>query len=436
MINAPSVRSALAAIVVLGLASADVLHAQSSQPQPLTAIRFEGLQRYRQEDLLRLSGLRTGQMVTAAQLTQVARGLADTGLFAEVRYRYTTTTAGISVEYQIREAPWTVPVVFDNFVSIPDEELLAAVRAEVPGFDGMAVEGGSANDRIASALQRAMAARGIRGRVEATSSVDLIKNRNVFLFAMRDSGLNLSICAVRLPGASGVSERDLQALTAPFLGDDYSRASLDAFAGGALQRHYRQRGYWGATFESATGLLGAGCEGVTATIRLSEGVAYRWAGARWSGVSAFPAARLDELLGVAVGALAEEPKINDGLKRVDAEYEKAGYLLKTQTVTQELDAGSQRVTFDIAVTEGTQFKMGTFLVEGVPAADAATITTRWRIKTGEVFDGSYLRSFVRDNLGLLQERRDGLVIAPDLRLDQETGRAHLTFRPASRPARQ
>ena len=42
----------------------------------------------------------------------------------------------LDVTFDIEEPPWSMPVVFDNFVWLRDEELLAAVEQDVPTFDG------------------------------------------------------------------------------------------------------------------------------------------------------------------------------------------------------------------------------------------------------------------------------------------------------------
>ena len=62
--------------------------------------------------------------------------MSSTGLFASLKYRYATSGNRLDVTFDIEETPWSMPVVFDNFVWLRDEELLAAVKQDVPTFDG------------------------------------------------------------------------------------------------------------------------------------------------------------------------------------------------------------------------------------------------------------------------------------------------------------
>lgn len=416
-------------VAVLVLSAGVMARAQDDQSWPLVDVSFEGLQRYAHADIVRLSGMVTGQPMSAAQLTTLAQELTDTGLFTSMRYRYETTDAGIRAVFTVTESAWTVPVVFDNFIGLPDDQLIPAVAAHVPAFDGTAVEDGRANELIATALEQVLAARGMTGRVTAVPRVDLASGTTVFAFAAQDTGVDLTLCEVRIPGASEIDEDDLVDFTHAFIGRPYSRSSLQLLASGTLLQHYRQRGYWAAGFGQPTGEVGASCDGVTASIPVAEGVAYRFAGAEWTGNSAVATATLDDALDMKTGALADASRIDEGLRRVKQVYLEQGYLLYEPEMTPELDASSQQATFMLDVNEGPQFRMGTFSVEGLPDRVATDLTDRFELKPGNVFDGTYLDRFMTDQRQRIQQP-DGPFMTVEVSVDPPAGVAHVKLLPA------
>ena len=83
------------------------------------------------------------------------------GLFTNVQYRYESAETGVSAEYQVKDAP-TVRARFDNFPWFTDEDLIAALKHDVPLFDGTAPERGTILDDLSQALEKLLATRGIQ----------------------------------------------------------------------------------------------------------------------------------------------------------------------------------------------------------------------------------------------------------------------------------
>jgi outer membrane protein insertion porin family len=234
-----------------------------------------------------------------------------------------------------------------------------------------------------------------------------------YIFSVKDAGLRT--CTLSIPGAAGVPERDLVEAVRAYIGIDYSRFSFTSLAHGTLLQKYRQQGYWRAAFHEPVATLGStsSCSGVAVTIAVDEGDPYGWDHAEWVGVSAIPPKDLDGLLGMKAGEPAGVSRIEAGLLVVTSAYAKQGYLLESATFTPTLDDAAKRAVFRMSVNEGAQFRMGTLEVVGFPEADAAKLKSKWRLKPGDVYDGSYLSEFLR--VEVLPLRRPA---APEQRLDQ------------------
>ena len=370
----------------------------------LASVQVKGNQRYAAEDVIKLSGLQIGKTVSQADLTAAANHMAATGLFHEVRYRYTTGAGQISVTFEVQEAAWSIPLTFDNFVGISDEELTKAVRNEVPSFDGTMPINAGAAEFIAAAVQKTLALRGVPGHVEITPRTALVGSSQEakvlgYVAAVKDPAPK--VCALHVSGASAVPEKDLTSQLADVVGGDYSRSFFEAAANGTLRDVYRRRGYWRAAFDTPSAATGQ-CAGVTATLTVNEGVKYAWDGASWNGTTVFSKDALDGFMGLKPGDLADMSRIDVGLRRLNEEYGKHGYVVETATYEPKLDDARQRAAFEITVSEGPQYHMGTFAVSGVTDKDAATLTKKWPLKMGDVFDMSAARKYEGEVLSPLR----------------------------------
>jgi len=210
------------------------------------AVSVTGVSRYTPSEVVRLSALKAGQPVKPSDLDNTVKQMSSTGLFASLKYRYVTSGNRLDVTFDIEEPPWSMPVVFDNFVWLPDEELLAAVKRDVPTFDGTLPVNSEVTSYMTSVLQHLLDERQIRGRVEFAFHNNQATGKNQYLFSVKDTGLR--VCALRVTGASVIPESQLVEAAAELTRRDYSRLYLTELANGTLRTMYQQRGYWRAEF--------------------------------------------------------------------------------------------------------------------------------------------------------------------------------------------
>jgi outer membrane protein assembly factor BamA len=399
-------------VITFALALSGTIDARNAPARPqqttapgalqLESVTVNGSKRCTNEDVIRLGGLKIGQTITPPALDNAANKLAATGLFASVNYRYTTASGKLTLVVDVQEEPWTLPVVFDNFVWFNDADVMAAVRKDVPSFDGMLPANGEVLTYVAGILERMLADRGVRGRVVGESRVNLASGTKQQLFKVTDTTADLKICALHVAGGTAVSEADVLKAGQSVIGTAYSRAFISDLAKGTLRQEYRRRGYWAAELTPQTAALDQGCTGVAVTLAVKEGAAYTWNRAEWSGVAALPSSDLSTALGMKAGEIVDVTRLDSGLRAVHDVYEKNGYLMQNARYTPALDEATRTATFRIDVAEGAQFHMGTLAFPGVSQDDAARLAKKWKIQAGDVFDGSYPRKFMADEILPLQ----------------------------------
>ncbi len=371
------------------------LDAQQAPPSPLqiAAVQVTGTKRYTQADVARVSGLEPGQRVTVAQIGSAAERLGASGLFKSVNYRYVTNAGRVTVTFEIEEADWTVPVTFDNIVWFTDEEIVQAVKADVPTFDGTLPPTEGIPDLVMRSLQKLLESKKIAGRAAFQPQMKLGSKTLTYLFMVQDPAPVL--CGLGFTGASVELQRELVVVSKAAVGHDYSRFYLTSMAAGTLLDVYHRHGYWRASFAPpVTALDSPACTGVSATLSVSEGSAYSFDRAEWSGNAIFKTPELDNLLGMKSGEIADSSKIESGLRRVHSAYGRKGYLQASTSASPRLDDQGKRALFAMSVDEGPQYVMGVLAFEGLSPDDASKLTNRWKLPPGAPYDTSYPSDFV------------------------------------------
>jgi len=362
--------------------------------QKIAKIEMEGLEALTAETVIATSGLKVGAPFSVDATDEAAQRLLSSGLFKKVGYRTKNAGGNVTITFQLEELKGqSSPVIFDNFIWFSDEELAAAIKREVPSFNGSAPDIGNTNEAIKKALQNLLAERKLPGQVEYNPT----EHEHLF----RVEGAPMKICTLHFPGAQTVPEEKLIEATRSAVDPEYSRQSAKTFPKYSLYPIYRELGHLRATFGApiAKPETKPGCEGVDLTIPVNEGARYSWAKAEWSGNQVLSSKELDDALGMKAGEVANGKKFDTGLKEVQKAYGKSGHIQTLMKPTPEFDDAATNVTFKIAVNEGPQYRMGTVEFKGFSAEDAATLGKKWALKSGEVYDQTYVSQFLRSDAG-------------------------------------
>ena len=387
---------------ILATIYVSILFATTIFAQPgrkIVAIETEGLQTLKTETVIATSGLKIGEPFSVEATDAAAERLVSSGLFKKVGYRTRTAGANVTITFQLEEVKGqSSPVAFDNFIWFSDEELSAAIKREVPTFNGSAPDIGNTTEAIKKALQNLLDEHKLPGQVE----YNMTEHDHLF----RVAGMPMRICTLHFPGAQTVSEEKLIQVTRSSMEHEYSRQSAQTFPKYGLYPLYRELGHLRASFGQpvAKPVRSEECEGVDLTIPVNEGAVYSWVKAEWSGNQVLAAKELDDALGMKAGEVANGKKFDKGLNEVAKAYGKSGHIQTRMDPTPEFDDAAQKVTFKISVNEGPQYHMGTVEFKGFPADDAFILNKRWGLRSGDVYDQTYAGQYLRDNAREIMSR--------------------------------
>ena len=386
-------------------------YAQAPPSYALARIEANGLNRFSVADLTRLSGLKVGQPVGPAELDAAAKQVVSTGLFKSARYRVTTEAGQLTLAFDVvEETDWSVPVILDNFIWMPDTELNAAILDAVPAYAGTAPLSGPVIDVIGRALTGVLRRHNISAEIDyrAAGKLDGSDRKHVFSVAKPAPQL----CGLRIEGAMKIKESELLKLVPDIVGRPYSRSYLAEYSKNSLAQTYQRRGYWRVALQppAVTAGTNGGCTGALATIRIDEGMAYRLGPTEWTGNTAIAKGALDRLVGVVPDVLMEPSVMRARVAAIRDAYRRVGYLQQTANLEPVFDDATGRAHLRGAIVEGPQFRVGTFSVEGLSATEADVLKRNWKLKTGDVFDASYLATFQQRAASLVRPPGRALVL--------------------------
>jgi outer membrane protein insertion porin family len=328
-------------------------------------------------------------------LDAAAQRLLDSGMFKGLSYRLRVNGDQAVVVFKVEEdKARAAPVVFDNFVWFSEEELVGAVRGQVPGYDGTAPD--SAAGGITKALQQLLQERKIKGNVEYMLSDTGGKMEHVFSV----EGVKVPICAIHYAGAAAIGEDELLKNSKALLGDEYRKSFVLAFAKANLIPIYREHGHLRARFDEPRAKPEAEgkCKGVAVTMAVEEGPVYSWDRAEWDGNKALPATALDAALGMKAGELANGLKIDKGIRAVMKAYGSKGYLRARLRPTPSFEDAGRRVSYRVEIKEGPQYRMGSLSITGLSEAAINRLKGSWKLQPGDIYDDSYLDDFLKGGL--------------------------------------
>ena len=393
-------------LAVLGVAfGATDLRAQNVSPSgnaatPATAalrqISATGLKTFPESAVVTLTGLSIGAQVGRADLQAAADRLLQTGLFASVNYNFKTRDNGVSVEFQLQEAP-RLPVYFDNLPWLADSELADAIQAKLSFYDGQLPSAGNVLDQATDAVSALLVARGLNLVIEHQPVPNPLGDGDVLQF--RAQGTSMQIASITFGDPTLSLSKVVQQHLAEIEGHEYSRAAIELFLAEQIRPFYLQQGKLRAKFGPPEVRLTGNPnqklpERLPVFVPVDPGPIYQWKGAQWHGNSALSETALDALLGEKTGVIANGMDMEGGWERIREQYGQKGYLEAKVEATPSYDDTARTITYAVNIEEGQVYKFAKLILSGLSMEAERRVNQSWLIAPGAVFDKSVFEEFL------------------------------------------
>lgn len=336
-----------------------------------------------------VTGMRAGQQITREDIQKGADALAACGLFSKVQYRFDTEPNGVSVDYQVEDAP-SIPAYFDNFPWFADADLIAAVKTSVHLFDGKVPQQGSILDDVAAAISRQLVTRGVDANV--THEVVTLPGENSPVVRFHADGSIPIIQTVDFSDKLAIDDRAIQDRLPDLVGKPFTRTAVAAFEYEQVRPVYLAHGF----LNSKCGEPAATVQGNKVVVRvpIDPGRPYTWNGASWNGNQAISSTDLNKLVELNAGGNADGMKIQATWNDVRNAYLRLGYLDLSMSESPHFDDATGRASYDVTFKEGTQYHMGNLVLTGLSMEGERRIRSGWKIPAGAVFNEQLYDDFV------------------------------------------
>jgi outer membrane protein insertion porin family len=379
----------------------------------LIAFKVTGTTRYTDQEILAASGLEIGQNAADGDFKEAVRRLGESGLFSDVAYSYSFSSAGTKLELQLADADKSklVPAHFENFVWFTDEELRTALQRRVPLFKQLLPVAGNLPDRVSEALQAILTEKQFPGRVDYLREGDPSGGAlNAIVYRVEE--LSIRIRKVEFPGASPEQTALLATAARALTGAEYGRSTLAAAAKFDLLPVYLQRGYLKAAFgPSDARVLPQSTPSddaqtiadiqVDAIVPVTPGKVYSTSSVNWKGNSAIPAAEVAPLVHLSPGQPADAVRLLRDIENVTRLYRSRGYMTVQVKPDAQFDDEKSTVHYDLNVIEGDLYKMGELEIAGLDTQAKARMQAAWTLREGQPYNADYLRKFLDDTRNLV-----------------------------------
>jgi outer membrane protein insertion porin family len=361
----------------------------------LARIVVTGSQRYREDDLVRATGLAVSTQVTADDLQNAANRLGNSGAFASVQFLFKPVVGGKGVEadFQVTDAEKYLPAVFENLVWFSDQDLREAVHQAVPLFKGELPTSGSMSDDVSAALTKFLASKGLPSEISYIMSATFGGLPTGYKFKVANA--NLKVRDVALVGAAHMAPEQLAKAVEPLKGTEYLRSDVAVVLEKNLSPIYQQRGYLKFAITEFRPKVDDKSQ-VTVEATLSEGEQYRLAGVSWSGNTLISSDDLTKQITLKTGVPVDGLQLDRDLSQVRKLYGKFG---REAVMIKPVPAFTgNTVSYAFQVTEGELYRMGKLEIQGVEPEQVHKLEQIWKLAEGEPYDATYVHKFIADTV--------------------------------------
>lgn len=389
--------------VALAQSSGNAFDRLPAATRQLIAVKVTGSKRYTENVIVAASGLQLGVPVTEDDFKKGARRLGDLGVFLDIAYTYSYSSAGTKLVLQVSDAEKFVPVRFEDFVWFSDQELIERIKERAPLFNGEVPLSGSLADRVSDVLQALLVENAIPGNVELERAGK--PDGPIDSIVYRVSEVLIQIRNVEFTGGGDAELPALKAAAKRVFEREYSRSVLNSLVQHQLLPIYYSRGYLKAAFgePKAKVVKKPSAENedgprnltvVDVTFAVTPGQQYKMKGLQWSGNKEFPTDVLQKMVRAKPGDIANTERIADNLKDVQKLYGSRGFVTAAIKPDIEFDDAAGTAVIQIDVKEGYEYHMGELEFRGLDNSLTAKLRNAWKLRQGDVYDSTYLAEYL------------------------------------------
>jgi outer membrane protein insertion porin family len=367
----------------------------SAQTQVWTPaqIIYKGAPQYKPADLNAVAALKLGGQLGTADVDPALQRLADTGLFADIRYTIDNRAIIFTLTPQPDSA--MLPALYSNFVIFGPGELTPLVHARIPLFDGKIPAAGNLQQAVQDALTAILKEKGL-----ASPAVDSLPGHGGMVFSITNPPVQIG--AVHVENVSPAAQAKVAEVQKAIAASDYELGSEDA-ARQRLEDAYKDLAFLDIAIDPPTRSAPTITPNkilVDLVTSAHEGEQYHLAKLVLPATSIVPAADLQKAATLKPGDLATRIGLLATAAHVDRQFTRHGYMDAKFSSTTTKDTAAHTVVFALSVIPGEQFHLGTVQTLNLSPEQQKEFDSAWKMRPGDPYDEDYVATFLKQNNAL------------------------------------
>jgi outer membrane protein insertion porin family len=360
---------------------------ESATRFPLRGIEIAGNQHFATEEIIRLSGLKIGDMVNQADFHRGLQRLNSAGVFEAIEFRYAPFEGGYKLTYTVQEFGELYPFRADGF-DVPPEQIFQMLKEKVPLFGEMVPPTGAMVERIGDTLQEYWKSQGndseILGRLAPAGAED------EFEMLFQPEAAIETISFVKFENTGVLSPLELQrSFNQVAMGVPYSEARLKELLHYNVRPLYEEKARMEVEFCPCTAEPDEETKGTLVTVHVEQGEEYTFGTFTFPQRMPMTPEQMASVLKVKEGEPADMGKVRAGMSALEDTMKRNGYMKALARYEPQLNSGEKTVDVEVMLDPGAQYTMGRLTVTGLDVLTEPAIRKRWGLKPGEPFDGGY-----------------------------------------------
>lgn len=363
--------------------------AQKFQPK---SILFQGDSEYSSDELLAAAGLKRGVVLGYSDMQDYSKRLLASGVFASVAFKFD----GQDLTFLLAPSTNLYPVQLENLPLAPGADLDAKLHAQIPLYHGKVPADGGINDDVRAALEKMLTAEGLQASVVATTAADLRTHQiNAVSYSITTPPVQIGFS--HIDGVSDPFQTKVRAILDQAAKNPFSTTDSANNIERIVEQFYGDQGYAAAKVQakqSGDPSLASGTIVIPFVIQVTEGRVYKVGSIQLPPGDSLTQAKIDKALAPSAGGPPVGVRVRSIWGLVAERCHNAGHLdckVTPQPIFNDADA---TVNYTVDVDPGPVYHLGFVKFDNVSDDLRKLLIHNWEMMPGDVFDESYVGSFI------------------------------------------
>jgi outer membrane protein assembly factor BamA len=355
---------------------------------PIHSLAVQGNRNYTEEQILKVAGLKIGQMAGKSDFDTARDRLQATGVFETVGYRFVPAqdSDGYNASFQVVEISQVFPLIIQG-LPIQLSDFGTWLKFKDPMYNGKLPGTAEAIKRYTSLVEEYLASRNQAQKVLGKLAPSGVDQYGV---VFRSAAPIPTIAQVKFTGSKALPATTLQNRIAEIaIGFPYTEEGFRGLLNTTIRPLYDARGRVAIAFTKIVAEKADDVDGVVVDVAVDEGAEYKLGDVKIVGNYAGKSAELLKIGKFKSGEIANFDEITAGVERLKKPVQRQGYMQAATTVERSVNDKTKTVDVAIRIDPGPQFTMGKLTIEGLDLNATAAVRKLWAPQEGKPFDAAY-----------------------------------------------